>query len=399
MRMLRSLEAAMVVAVLALALGTPASADGLAAPLDTAIERALASFPGDVAVVVSDPRAGTTYEHGADRIFASASLYKLAVMVEAYRSAAAGGVSLDDSAVTITDDDMIDDGVETDSGTVLTVRDALERMITRSDNSCARALLRLLDTHQVNATAQAIGLGATRINTTLPEAERTADENTTSARDMARLFSGLVRGTVVSPAASAEMLGVLSRQQINDRLPTGLPDGTPIAHKTGNLDGVAHDAGVITTPLGPRVVVLLTDGFGDYGDVVSLAAQVASDAYRLTLERFAARITPAQVSPIAAGQPYRATVHVTNDSTFTWDATFHLAAHWRDESGTYIRWDDARAALPVLAPGQSGDVEFGGVAPLDREPVAVLELDVVHEGVAWAGTPARLAIIFTFTSR
>lgn len=395
MRVLRSLGASVLVVALALALSFPSNADGLGTPLDTAIEGALASFPGDVAVIVSDPRDGMTYEHGADRIFASASLYKLAVMVEAYRSAATGGVSFDGSTVTITDDDMIDDGVETDSGTTLTVRDALERMITRSDNSCAHALLRLLDTHQVNATAQALGLSATRINTTLPEEERTADENTTSARDMARLFSGLVRGTIVGPAASAEMLGVLSRQQINDRLPTGLPDGTPIAHKTGNLDGVAHDAGVITTPFGPRVVVLLTDGFSDYGDVVSLAAQVASDAYRLPLERFAARIAPQQVSPITPGQPYRATVHVTNDSTFTWDATFHLAAHWRNESGTYIRWDGSRAALPVLAPGQSADVVFRGVAPLDREPLALLELDVVHEGVAWAGTPARLAIIFT----
>jgi len=390
----RSIAAAVLGALVALALSAPADADGLATPLDTVIEGALAAFPGNVAVVVSDPRDGTTYEHAADRIFASASLYKLAVMVEAYRSAAAGGLSLDGSTVTITDDDMVDDGVETDSGTTLTVRDALERMITQSDNSCAHALVRLLDAHQVNATALGIGLTATRINTALPESERTADENTTSARDMARLFSGLVRGTIVSPAASAEMLGVLSRQQINDRLPSGLPDGTPIAHKTGNLDGVAHDAGVITTPFGPRVVVLLTDGFSDYGDVLTLAAAVASDAYRLPLERFAARIAPDQVSTITPGQPYRAIVHVTNDSTFTWDATFHLAAHWRNESGAYIRWDDSRATLPSLAPGQSANVEFHGVAPRDREPLAVLELDVVHEGVAWAGTPARIAVIF-----
>jgi beta-lactamase class A len=321
-------------------------------------------------------------------------VYKLAVMVEAYRQAAAGGLSLDGAAVTIDDEDMLDDGVETDSGTTLSVREALERMITVSDNSCARALLRLLDTRQVNATAQALGLTNTRINTTLPDAERSADENTTSARDMERLFAGLLRGTVVSPAASAEMLAVLGRQQINDRLPSGLPDGTPIAHKTGNLDGVAHDVGVVTTPFGPRIVVLLTDGFADYADVVALAGAIAHDAYSLPLERFAAGIAPQQISKVVPGQPYVVLVRVTNDSTFAWDATFHLASHWRNESGAYVQWDGYRAALRPLAPGQTATVEFHGFAPLDREPLAVLELDVVHEGVAWAGTPARMVVAF-----
>lgn len=391
----RLITALLVAALLQLGLSAPASAEPLASPLDAAVESALASFPGDVAVVVADPVGGATYEHGTDRVFASASLYKLAVMVEVYRRAAAGGVSLDDSTVTIADEDMVDDGVETDSGTTLSVRDALERMITVSDNSCARALLRLLDIHQVNATTQALGLSATRINTGLPDAERTADENTTSARDMERLFTGLVRGTVVSPAASAEMLAVLGHQQINDRLPSGLPDGTPIAHKTGNLDGVAHDVGVITTPFGPRVVVVLTDAFSDYADVVALAGAVAHDAYTLPLERFAAGIAPQQVSKVVPGQPYSALVRVTNDSTFTWDATFHLAAHWRNESGAYIQWDGYRAALPLLAPGQSATAELRGVAPLDPEALGVLELDVVHEGVAWAGTPGRMLITFS----
>lgn len=390
----RLVTAVSLAVLLQLGVSAPASADPVASPLDAAVESALASFSGNVAVVVADPVRGTTYEHGTDRVFASASLYKLAVMVEAYRQAAAGGLSLDDSTVTIEDEDMVDDGVETDSGTTLSVRDALGRMITVSDNSCARALLRLLDIHQVNATAQALGLTATRINTGLPDAERTADENTTSARDMERLFTGLVRGTVVSPAASAEMLAVLGRQQINDRLPSGLPDGTPIAHKTGNLESVAHDAGVITTPFGPRVVVVLTDGFTDYADVVALAGAIAHDAYSLPLDRFAAGIAPQQVSKIVPGQAFVALVRVTNDSTFAWDATFHLASHWRNESGAYVRWDGYRAALPPLAPGQSATVELHGVAPLDGEPLAVLELDVVHEGVAWAGTPARMLIVF-----
>lgn len=394
MRALHMLLALSLVAILPVAMTAPAAANPLDVPLVAAVDSAVASFSGSAAVVITDPRSGATYAHGDGRVFTAASLYKLGVMVEAYRAAAAGELALDGTTVTIADEDLVDDGEETDSGTTLTVREAVERMITVSDNSCARALLRLLDTHRVNATSAALGLTATRINTTLPDAEQTAPMNTISAHDAARLFTALVNGTVVSPAASAEMLAILGRQRINDRLPAGLPDGTPIAHKTGNLDGVAHDAGVITTPFGPRVVVVLTDGFADYADVVALAAAVAHDAYTLPLDRFAAAIAPAEVSRIVPGQAYRAVVNVTNTSTFTWDPTFHLASHWRNESGAYVRWDGRRAELPPLAPGQSATVEFHGVAPLSTEPLGVLEFDVVHENVAWAGTPVRIVVTF-----
>lgn len=373
---------------------SPAAADTAAAPLDLAIAGALASFSGTAAVVVSDPTTGVSYRTASAQIFPSASLYKLMVLVEAYRQASAGSLSLDDQTITISDDDLADGGVETDSGTALTVRDALERMITVSDNSCARALVRLLDTHNVNATARSLGLADTRINTTLPEEERTADYNTTSAADLERLFDGLVQGTIVNAAASRSMLDVLARQQINDRLPAGLPDGTRIAHKTGNLDGIAHDAGVITTPFGPRVVVVLTEDYADYADVITLAAAVAHDAFTIPLDRFAAAVAAQAIPSVTPGHPYRTMVHVTNTSTFAWDATFHLAEHWRDETGRYVRWDGARAPLPPLAPGQTAVVEFSGVAPSSTAPFGVLELDVVHEGYAWAGTPARLVIMF-----
>lgn len=373
---------------------TPASADATAAPLGAAVASAIAAFPGTASVIVADPATGAAYRSAPADVFPSASLYKLAVLVEAYRQAAAGSISLDQQTVTINDDDLVDGGVETDSGTTLTVGDAIERMITVSDNSCAHALLQLLDTHNVNATALSLGLSDTRINTALPEDERTADHNTTSARDLERLFTGLIQGTIVSADASRAMLDLLGRQQINDRLPTGLPAGTPIAHKTGNLDGIAHDAGVITTPFGPRVVVMLTQDWTDYADVIALSAAVAHDAFAIPWDRFAAVIDAQAVATGAPGQPYRATVRVTNTSTFPWDPTFHLGEHWRDAAGRYVRWDGARAALPSLAPGQSATVEIHGIAPLSGGPFGVLELDVVHEGYAWAGTPARLVVMF-----
>src|SRR5207248_5148937 len=71
-------------------------------------------------------------------------------------------------------------------------------------------------------------------------------------------FTLLAKRQLISPAASDRMLARLERQQINDRLPAQLPGGVVVAHKTGNLSGVTHDAGVIYTKTGPRVVVAMT---------------------------------------------------------------------------------------------------------------------------------------------
>lgn len=374
-----------------LTLGLPSAAAGENPPLAAAADAAIAAFSGTAGVVMTDPRNGASYEHAADRVFQSASLYKLVVMAEAYRQAVASGLSLDAVTLTITDEDLVDGGDETDSGVTLTVHEAIERMITRSDNSCGRGLVRLLDAHNVNATARSLGMTQTRINTMLPEAERTSDVNETSARDIARLLTALVQGRVVDASSSAEMLGVLGRQELNDRLPSGLAPGTPVAHKTGNLDGIAHDAGVITTPFGPRVVVMLTEGYADYADVVTLAGALAADAFALPLARFAAAISPLQLSAVTRSQPFTATIQVTNASTFAWDGTFRLGVRWRDATGAYVG-PEGRADLPPLVPGQTAAVVVQAIAPAIAGTFATLELDVVHEGVAWAETPVRVPV-------
>jgi beta-lactamase class A len=83
--------------------------------------------------------------------------------------------------------------------------------------------------------------------------------NITTAADIGWLYAQLLQGLVVSPEASAEMLALLTDQQVNDRLPAHLPEGTVVAHKTGNLDGIVHDAGVIYAPAQEVIVVVLSD--------------------------------------------------------------------------------------------------------------------------------------------
>ncbi len=347
------------------------------------VEAAVSGFSGTASVVVSDPVSGYRYSTGASRIMPAASLYKLAVMVEAYRRVAEGTLSLGD-IITIADEDLEEDGYYTPAGTDLTVQDAIERMITVSDNSPARALTRTLDAHRINATMQTLGFKDTRINTVLPDEEQTTPFNTTTARDVAGLFEGLSRGTLVGPSWSAQMLGVLGRQQINDRLPAGLPDGlgATIAHKTGDLDSVSHDAGLITGPMGQRVVVMLTTGASSPDDVVTLAEQLAAIACQAPLDGFAARFdrVPGALK-VRPGAFARWETQVRNASSFPWGPTTYLVERLRTSSS--VR-DLGQVPLPPVGPGGSLPLVINVAAPSDPGTY-VVEVEVIDSQLGGSG--------------
>jgi len=342
-------------------------------------------FSGDTSVIVADPQSGFRYSRSPDRVFPSASLYKLGVMVEAYRLAASGALSFDETTVTIEDQDLVEDGYYTAAGTTLTIREAIELMITISDNSPARALLRTEDAHNVNATMARLGLTNTRINLDLPEEEQVVPFNTTTARDMERFFVGLLRGTIVGRGESADMLAVLRRQQINDRLPAGLPEGAEIAHKTGNLPGFAHDAGVIYTRTGPRVVVVLTSDYDQYDDVITLNERIGALTYAAKLDSFAARYQTKEPPAIVVhpNDLLRWTVQVTNASDFKWNAGTYLRETVRSGTSTWTK-SLGQVTLPPLEPGASTVITVNVMAPALPGPY-VLELEVYDDVLGTSG--------------
>ena len=217
---------------------------------------------------------------GADTPFIAASLYKLAVLLEVESLVDAGRVSYDDT-ITIEDADVTIDGSNEPAGTSLTIDDALEEMIAYSDNGSALALLRSYGAPATNARLLAAGITGFHV------AENSDQDHTVTARALARFFDLLARRQLVSSAASDRMLARLERQTINDRLPRDLPEGVAVAHKTGDLVGFIHDAGLIEAPDGPRIVVVLTSGGAD-ADARDLIARIGSLAYSATLVRPAA---------------------------------------------------------------------------------------------------------------
>jgi beta-lactamase class A len=187
-------------------------------------------------IVVLDLSTGARASHLGDRRVPSASLFKLYVARELVRRFHAGTLRRDAAA---------------GDGSGRTIDECVHDMIVVSDNDCGFAGLRVVGGSALNAGLRRDGFVSTSL----------ATPQQTSADDTALFFQQAHDGTLLGPdgkEATRELYDLMRAQEIDDRLPQGLPPGTPIAHKTGDIRQWAHDTGVITTPHGDVVLAVLS---------------------------------------------------------------------------------------------------------------------------------------------
>jgi len=257
---------------LALLVVPRSAASGPQPDLGTALADATSALPGAVGVVVLDLQSGYAYEHDAGASVEAASLFKLFVMAALYPRAQ-DDPSVLAATLPVVRPRIISDHIEF-AADLEAVSAALEEMIDWSDNGATFALVELLGIDQVNATIASLRLHDTVVSSGEPTG------NVTSARDVARFFELLARHQIVSSDASDAMTWLLLHQGINDRLSRGIPSDALFAHKTGNSAGTFHDAGIVWTPWGERVVVVLTAGAAT-SDALALMEQVGYWTYTL----------------------------------------------------------------------------------------------------------------------
>ena len=267
----------------------PAPASGLSA-LRAAIEERLIAAGGQWSVSVGVPGVPeAAIALSADRRVRSASLFKLVLLVEALRQQRAGELDLDERlamtprAVAI----LRPLPVTLRIGETMLAATAVERMITVSSKTGAVLVGERIGWIRSQHTVAQLGLHATSM----------ASPPMTTAADMQRLLR-LIAGEpadpqLLHPDDAAVMRSLLSQQRINDRVPPELLQAGLIAHKTGDLTQLLHDAGLITGPGGPIAVVLMATDFPSRQGAV--AAMV--DVYRLIYQAAAAGVFPAAALP------------------------------------------------------------------------------------------------------
>lgn len=225
--------------------------------LELLVQNELANAQGDYAVAVKNLNTGENYFFNEHKIFESASLYKLFVMATVFQKIQDGNLSQNDIlsqkiAILNQKFQISSESAELTEGDItLPINSALTRMITISDNYSALLLAEKVRLSQVSSFLKQNGLTESRVGTS-------GENPATSAYDIALFFEKLYSGELASKSNTQAMLVLLKNQKLNSKLPRLLPEDTEISHKTGELGRLSHDAGVVSTPKGDYIIVVLT---------------------------------------------------------------------------------------------------------------------------------------------
>lgn len=247
-----------------------------------------------VGIAVRDLSSNRTLDLNGDTVFHAASTMKVPVMFALFQEFESGRLKpnetlhlenrflsiVDKSEYTLDSKEDSDSSVYTWIGKDVPLRDLVDRMITHSSNLATNALIQRLDATRITALMR--GFGAThmmvRRGVEDDKAFQAGLNNTTSANDLVSIFVALQQGKVANAASTTEMLRILEAQAFNDEIPAGLPPKMRMAHKTGSITAVLHDAGLVYPPnRAPYAIAILTRNIPDE----KVAAKLMADCSRI----------------------------------------------------------------------------------------------------------------------
>jgi len=264
------------------------------ASLESHLRRLIESSGAEVAVAYRTLDGTSELFIDGDKPFHAASTMKVPVMIELFRQAHSRQLSLDDtltirnefrsivdgSPYKLSEGDDSDSQVYAALGKSMTLRQLCDLMITVSSNFAANLLIEKLGVDNIRRTVTSLGADGMQVLRGV-EDQKAFDKgmnNTTTARGLLVLLDRIAHGKAVDASVDAEMIEILKRQKFNDAIPAGLPPGTAVAHKTGNITRIHHDAAIVFGPR-PYVLVLLVRGIEDQKKSAALMAEMSRLVY------------------------------------------------------------------------------------------------------------------------
>lgn len=235
-----------------------------------------------LAVCVHDEETGFAFDYHGDRWFHAASTIKVAILLGVFAAVHRGALvpqsrlhvrnrffsAYDGAPYRIAADRDSDDEVQDAVGKTMRVDELARHMIAVSSNLATNLLLDLVGVENVRRTLDAFDLRGIDLRRGV-EDERAFEHgisNRVTAEGLVALLRLIAEERAFTPALSREMLDILHQQEFKKGIPARLPPGTRVAHKTGDISTVAHDAGVVYLPARrPYVLAVLTEWAPDEG--------------------------------------------------------------------------------------------------------------------------------------
>lgn len=242
--------------------------------LEERIEAELKSYDGTMGLYIDDLK-GNVITRFPDEKFETASTIKVYILAALFDAIGQGKASLKDM-LTCEERFWIDgSGIlgSLEVGTTLSVKNVATLMIIVSDNIATNMLIDYLGIDNINACIQKLGCKDTVLHNVLDFAKY-HQLGTTTPRDYASMFVRIQNRTLVSPEASEQMWQILSQQHYNSMIVKSLPQFYVdsdnydeqlfwFASKSGSMNACRNDGGIITTPYGSYVIVMLNKDFSD----------------------------------------------------------------------------------------------------------------------------------------
>ncbi|MDG1528519.1 MAG: class A beta-lactamase-related serine hydrolase [Polaribacter sp.] len=265
--------------------------------LKTSIENQISKIEGDVAVAFFDlSDSSNQVLINTDEQFHAASTMKVPVMIELYKQQSEGKLNLNDSILlknefkSIVDGSSykMDIGVDSDDviyskiGTQQKMYDLMYSMIILSSNLATNVLIEVVDAKKTTATMRTLGADKIEVLRGVEDikAFRKGLSNSTTANDLLMIMKAIATGKAGTKEDSDKMIDILKDQKWNDMIPKYLPKGVEVAHKTGSITGVHHDAAIVFHPNGKKyVLVLLSKNLKDFDKGTDQLAQISKSVY------------------------------------------------------------------------------------------------------------------------
>jgi beta-lactamase class A len=229
-----------------------------------------------MSISIADLESGDDFEYHCDRWYHAASTIKVAILIGVFGAIHRGELlpqsrvhvrnrflsALDGSPYKVRLDRDANPDVHREIGRTLRVSELCDAMITTSSNLATNLLLDLVGLDVLQRTIDGFGLHGIDLRRGVEDekAFEAGINNRVTANGLVGLLRLIGEERAFSPALSRGMIGVLLGQQFNSGIPAGLPRGAKVAHKTGEISTIAHDAGLVYLPdRKPYAIAVLTE--------------------------------------------------------------------------------------------------------------------------------------------
>ena len=283
--------------LVALACAAAAAQEDKLGSAEAAIQARIEKSGADVAVYFKTLDGKSDWTFHPDESFHAASTMKVPVMIELFHQVKLGKVKLDD-AIPVKNEfhSIVDGSVYTLSaaddseadlykadGQTRTLSELCELMITVSSNFATNLLIEKLGVQNIRATVHELGADGMKVLRGVEDnkAFQKGLNNTTTARGLGVLLQTIAEGKAVDAASSRQMIAILQRQKFNEGIPAGLPAGIAVAHKTGEITKIHHDAAIVFAKR-PFILVILVRGLADKKDSAALMAEITGKLFAAT---------------------------------------------------------------------------------------------------------------------